>query len=261
VNGHNLAGRCEFSVALIVDSRIFVGYVAGNRGRLLRSRAVVRSRGNAEREAEVSQRLRRERATAKEKAVKWRKIGFAAAGILGLACVLGAIGLALILHVPPAPAIHIDPSAAQRLEQELKVAQSAASNGTPRTVRADETEINSIFKQQFYVATNGASGDGAAVVRDMKMTLTDDRLRLYVLTNIRGKDVALQLEGRLRAVNGFLDFDPISGKIGSLPLPRSSLKNAMEKTLATPEGLGMMRLPSNVRDLHVEDGKLVVVFK
>jgi hypothetical protein len=198
---------------------------------------------------------------AREKASRWRIVGFVAAGLLGLGCVLGAIGLALVLHAPPPPIIHTDSAAAQRLEQELKDAQAAAANGNPRTVRADETEINSMFEQQFNVATNGASGDGAAVVRDMKMTLSDDRLRLYVLANLRGKDITLQIEGRLRSLNGYMDFDPISGRIGSLPLPKASMKSAAARMLTTPEGLETMRLPKNVRDLHVEGGKLVLIFR
>jgi len=106
-----------------------------------------------------------------------------------------------------------------------------------------------------------AASQIASVVKDMKLTLADDRMHLYVLAIVREREVALQLEGRLSAKNGYMDFEPTNGKIGSLPLPKSFLKNAVEKVLSTPEGLEAMRLPSNVRDLHVEDGKLVVVFK
>ena len=209
----------------------------------------------------MSQRLRRERAIAKEKATKWRIVGFVAAAILGVGCVLGAIGIALILHSPPPPVIHTDPAAAQRLEQELKEAQSTASNDHPRMVRADETEVNSMFKQRFDAATNGPMDDSAAVVRDMKITLSDDRLRVYVLASFRGKDITFQVEGRLSSLKGYMDFDPISGRIGSLPLPKASLKSAVARMLATPEGLETMRLPENVHDLRVEGGKLVLIFR
>jgi len=205
--------------------------------------------------------LRRESATAKEKTNKWRVVAFIAAGLFGLGCLLGAMGLALILHAPPPPAIHTDPLAAQRLEQELVDAQASATNGASRVVEADETEINSMLKRQFEAATNGTMGDSAAVVRDMKMTLVDDRLRLYVLARLHGKDITFQVEGRLQTLNGYMNFDPISGRIGSLPLPKASLRSAMERMLANPESFQTMRLPKNVGDLHVESGKLVVVFR
>ena len=95
----------------------------------------------------------------------------------------------------------------------------------------------------------------------MKMNLADDRLRLYVLVNFRGKDLTLVMEGKVRTVGGFLNFEPISGKIGLLPVPKKSLKRAVEQMAATPETQELMRLPRNLRDLHVEDGKLVVVFR
>ncbi len=93
------------------------------------------------------------------------------------------------------------------------------------------------------------------------MNLVGDRMQLFMLANIRGKDLTFVLEGKVRTVNGYLDFDPISGKIGSLPIPKASLKRAMEEMLATPGGREAARLPRNLRNLQVENGKLVVVFK
>ncbi len=207
----------------------------------------------------MSQRLRREKATS-SKSKKWRLAGIVAGTVLGVFFLVGLVGAILALRTIPPPAVHTDPAAARRLEQELKEAQSA-SNDNPRTVRADETEVNSMFKQQFDSATSGTTDDSAAVVRDMKMTLSDDRVRLYVLANLRGKDITFQIEGRLRSLDGYMDFDPISGRIGSLPLPKASLKSAVAKMLTTPEGLETMHLPKNVRDLRVEGGRLVLTFR
>src|SRR2546430_4107096 len=43
------------------------------------------------------------------------------------------------------------------------------------------------------------------------------------LFDVHGKDMTLQLEGRLGALNGYLNFEPDSGQIGSLPIPQSTL--------------------------------------
>jgi hypothetical protein len=208
----------------------------------------------------MSQRLRRERAAIQHKG-KWRVVGIVTVGILGTVLVLGAIGLLLILHTTPLPVIHSDPAAAQRLQRELQEAQTAAAAGSPGVVRTDETEVNSLLKEYLQPHKVRAPADGAAVVRDMKLNLAADRLQLYVLANFRGKDITFLFEGKLRTVNGYLDFEPISGKIGSLPIPNASLKKAMEQMLATPDGRESARLPRNLRDLHIENGQLVLVFR
>jgi hypothetical protein len=209
----------------------------------------------------MSQRLRHERAAIHQKS-KWRLAGYIIAGILGAVLLLGVIGLLLILHTTPPPVVHTDPVAAQRLQQELQKAQTAAAGGgTPGVVRADETELNSVLKEYLNAATAKASADGVGVVRDMKVNLAADRLHLYVLVNYRGKDLTFVLEGKVRTINGYLDFEPISGKIGSLSIPKGPLKRAVEQMAATPETQKLMRLPKNLRDLHVENGQLVVVFR
>jgi hypothetical protein len=208
----------------------------------------------------MSQRLRRERAAIQYKS-KWRVVGFVVAGTLGTLLLLGVVGLMLILHTTPPPVIHTDPAAAKRLQQELQEAQTAAASGTQGVVRADETELNSLLKGYFHGGTAKPTNDAVAVVRDMKLSLSEDRLRLYVLVNFRGKDITAVFEGKVRTVNGYLDFEPLNGKIGALPIPKASLKRAVEQMVATPDGRESARLPRNLRDLHVENGKLVVVFR
>jgi len=208
----------------------------------------------------MSQRLRRERAEVQHKS-KWRLAGFIIGGVVGTVFVFGIIGLLLILHTTPPPVIHTDPAAAQCLQQELQQAATAAARGTLGLVRADETELNSFLKEYVTAATGKAPADSPAVLRDMKVKLAADRLHLYVLASYRGKDLSFVLEGKVRTVNGYLDFDPISGKIGSLSIPKGSLKRAVEQMVTTPETQELMRLPRNLRDLHIENGKLVVVFR
>jgi hypothetical protein len=57
-------------------------------------------------------------------------------------------------------------------------------------------------------------------VRDVRVQLIDDRAKAYVVFDVHGKDMTLQLEGRLGAQNGYLHFEPLSGQIGSLPIPQ-----------------------------------------
>ncbi|SRR6266568_1735360 len=208
----------------------------------------------------MSQRLRRGRAAIQNKS-KWRLAGFVGGGIVGVMLMLGVVGLILIFHTTPPPVIHTDPAAAQRLQRELQQAQNAAAAGSPGVVSTDETALNSLLKEYFQANTAKPSANSAADVRDMKLNLVADHLQLYVLANVRGKDLTFVLEGKVCTVNGYLDFEPLKGKIGALPIPKASLKRAVEQMFATPEGRESARLPRNLRDLHVENGKLVLVFR
>jgi hypothetical protein len=58
-----------------------------------------------------------------------------------------------------------------------------------------------------------------------------------------------------------MKFDPVSGKLGSLPLPQSTLNAAVEKMMASPENRDKLRLPADISDIKIVDGKAVIQYK
>ena len=98
-------------------------------------------------------------------------------------------------------------------------------------------------------------------VRDFKIQLVDDRVKAYVLFDVHGKDVTLQLEGRLGAQNGYLNFEPVSGQIGSFPIPQSALESAMRHLIGSPENREKLRLPSQIANLRIENGEVVATYR
>jgi hypothetical protein len=97
-------------------------------------------------------------------------------------------------------------------------------------------------------------------VRDVKIALADDRVQAYVLFDFHGKDLSLILEGRLHVQNGYLRFEPTGGKLGSLPLPQSTLESAVGRLFDAPENREKMRVPPEMRDIRIENGELVVEY-
>ena len=95
----------------------------------------------------------------------------------------------------------------------------------------------------------------------MKVELVEDRVRAYVVFDMHGKDVTLQLEGNLNAENGYLNFTPVSGQIGSLPLPPSALQTAMRHILENPENREKFKLPADMSDLKIVNGEVVATYK
>jgi hypothetical protein len=148
-------------------------------------------------------------------------------------------------------------------------AQAAAQTATPNTVQAAPPSG---------AAPSAASGSGLdaqvpagtsaeqieqvrSQVKDVKVELVDDRVRAYVVFDMHGKDVTLQLEGKLGAQDGYLNFEPVSGQIGSLPLPPSALQSAMRHILENPENREKFKLPADMSDLKIVNGEVVATYK
>lgn len=195
------------------------------------------------------------------------------------------ITILLMMHKTPAPHVAADSGAGERLEAKLQQMANASASGVPQVLRLDEAEVNSYVVSHLSLkpsdkATEPESAGGVAApsqtplvggepsvdevqssVRDVKINLIEDRVRAYVLFDFHGKDLSLQLEGRLHAEDGYLHFEPTSGQIGSLPIPQASLETAVHKMMDSAENREKLRLPPDLRDMHIENGQIVVSYK
>jgi hypothetical protein len=210
------------------------------------------------------------------------------------------IVMILVLRTSPAPQMPADPTAAARAEKKFEVADQAKAAGQPGQVALDRSELNSFLAQNLgldgapptgaatdqatganrgSVAQTPASGSGsdpAAVlssgeqpsideiqssVKDVKVDMIGDVVKAYVIFDFHGKDLSLELDGHLSADNGYMKFVPISGKLGSLPLPQSTLNEAVDKLMSSPENREKLKLPADISDIKIEDGHAVVQYK
>ena len=193
------------------------------------------------------------------------------------------VSLVLLFHKAPPPLVETSPQAAARAEEKFEQVEKAVASGQPATLRMDETELNSYLASHLALAGNGAPNpaptggvqgapNGATPtpqeveqmrsnVRDVKVQLIDDRVKAYVVFDVHGKDMTLQLEGRLGAQNGYLHFEPLGGQIGSLPIPQSTLESAVQRLMNSPENREKLRLPSEISDLRIQNGEVVASYK
>ncbi|MCI0403026.1 MAG: hypothetical protein L0212_05830 [Acidobacteria bacterium] len=178
----------------------------------------------------------------------------------------------VILKKAPPPPVAADPEVPERLEAKLEAAERAAQLGMPHTLELDSAEINHWLQSNLALAREGggppATGPGEPTleevqssVRDVKVVLVEDRVRAYVLFDYHGKDLTLTLEGRLRAENGYLRFEPTSGHLGSLPLPQAALDRATQRLFDDPENRERFRLPPGVSDVRIENSALRVSYR
>jgi hypothetical protein len=98
-------------------------------------------------------------------------------------------------------------------------------------------------------------------VKDVKVDMDGDIVKAYVIFEFHGKDLALELDGHLSADNGYMKFEPVSGKLGSLPLPQSTLNAAVEQLMASPENREKLRLPNDISDIKIVNGQAVIQYK
>jgi hypothetical protein len=197
--------------------------------------------------------------------------------------IVGVVTLVLVLRQAPPPKVQTDPRAAVRVQAKMNDLQRDLQAGRPHSLELEEAEVNSWIDSNLALARDNPSAtsvpapDNAPAksgnsteptiqevqssMKDVKLNLKDDLVSAYVLFNLRGKDLSLSLEGRLRAENGYLRFDPVSGKFGSLPLPQSALDQAVNRLLTSPENREKFKLPPEISDIHVENGKLVVNYR
>jgi hypothetical protein len=207
------------------------------------------------------------------------------------------ITLILVFHTARPPVIETNPQAAARVEQKFDEVAEAVSKGEPATMRMDQTELNSYLATHLDMASNPAAAgpampsqspptsstsgaDGAVAgiqaptgtsaeqieqvrssVKDVKVELIEDRVRAYVVFDLHGKDMTLQLEGRLGSQDGYLRFEPISGQIGALQLPQSALQTAVNRMMESPENREKLKLPAEMTGLKIENGEVVATYK
>jgi len=195
------------------------------------------------------------------------------------------ITIILILRKSPPPPVVSTPQAAASAEQKLSQVQQSVSQGQPATLRLDQAEVNSYLANHLDLAPQGAipaadapqaspsvpdGGSGPLTstdieqakssVKDVKVTMEGDQVHAYVVFDLHGKDMTLDLVGKLGAQDGYLKFEPVSGKIGSLPIPQSALESAVRQLMESPENRDKLKLPSDVSDLRIENGQLVTTY-
>src|SRR5439155_7173664 len=193
------------------------------------------------------------------------------------------VALVLLFHRAPQPLVETSPQAAARAEEKFAQVEKAVANGQPATLRMDETELNSYLASHLALEGNSApnptpaggekdAANGSAPtaqeveqmrsnVRDFKVQLIDDRVKTYVVFDVHGKDMTLQLEGRLAARDGYLRFEPLGGEIGSLPISQSALESAVQRLMDSPENRAKLKLPPEISDLRIQNGEVVAIYK
>jgi hypothetical protein len=207
------------------------------------------------------------------------------AGLAGLILVLF-----LILHESSPPEIAIAPDAAEKAEVKMQQFMSSAGKGIPARLRMNESELNGWLDTHLDIHGPRESGTARpqtlesalslakkaaapqelsdselaqmrSSIRDVKIELKEDSLRVYAQFDLHGLDLSLDLEGRPSVQEGYLRLAPTAGKLGSLPLAGSTLQILAERIFDSPQNKEKFKLPYYIEDVQIEDGQLIITSK
>jgi hypothetical protein len=192
---------------------------------------------------------------------KLRSVGLIVSGLVVTSLFMAISVTLLALRTPPPPFVKVDPLSAQRLNEDFRQAALSLQKGAQPIVQADETEVNSKlyeFLQRYRAIQKEGTGGS---LNDLRIKLHGDLVEAYILLKYRDREVALELTGRIHVSDGYLQFEPDSGKIGALPIPQSRLRAAANQVLNAPTSRQRYLLPDNIADVRVENSKIIFVMK
>lgn len=197
-------------------------------------------------------------------------------GLRWLSLGTSLVVLALILRQAPPLSVQHDPHAADHVAGKLVQLEEAARAGAPRTLRLNEAELNHWLRESLAIADAHRTSQTLADLgmsdqaelqevqsglKDLRLNLQGDLIRAQAFFEIRGKTLSLQLDGHVSVTNGQLDFKPTGGKLGSLPLPKSTLDGVVTRLRDAPQNRAQFQLPAHVQDLRVQNGEWVITYR
>jgi hypothetical protein len=181
--------------------------------------------------------------------------------------------LFLILRQTPPPPIQTDPEAADRVAEKMARLQMAVQAEQSYSLDLDEAELNQWMRDNLAIASaHQAQQAGIPVpagaepgiqevqsaLKDVRMSLMGNQLRAYALFALYGKEISLQLDGTIETRDGYIRLKPTAGKLGSLPIPSSTLDHVVHELFESPQNRDKFQLPPQIASVRVENNTLVI---
>jgi hypothetical protein len=182
--------------------------------------------------------------------------------------------LLLILKQTPPLTIQTDPQVAEHVAEKIARLQLAMESGRAYSLSLNEAELNQWMRDNLAIASAQQANEAGlnlppghqptaqevqSALKDVRINMIDHQLRAYALFTIYGRDISLQLDGTLESEDGVLRLKPISGKLGSLPIPRSTLDHVVQRLFDSPQNRDNFKLPPQIASVWIENSTLVVV--
>ena len=172
-------------------------------------------------------------------------------GILALAL----IAVLMALRAPSATLVPVSAQDVKSFDEKILSLEQAHQQGATQTARITETELTSKLQQGLDEIPPSA---GTVVLKAASVHLEGDGFVGVFTLDASGKELYLTMAGTLGVLDGRLQIQPSSAKLGSLPIPGMAFRRILERQFDTPETRERLRLPDFIKDVHIENGELLV---
>jgi hypothetical protein len=179
----------------------------------------------------------------------------------------------LILRQAPPLSIQTDPQAADRVAEKMAQLQMAVQASQPHAVILNEAELNQWMRDNLAIASAHQAQQAGipapnesepsvqevqSALKDVRMNLMGNQLRAYALFALYGKEISLQLDGKIETQRGYIRLKPTSGKLGSLPIPSTMLNYVGHQLFGSPQNRDKFQLPPQIESIRIENNTLVI---
>jgi hypothetical protein len=184
--------------------------------------------------------------------------------------VLGClVALFMMFKQAPPPIVAMDPEGAKKAGDKFLAAQEAVTQGQPFTMPLTEAELNAWLQSNLASSGGAQAGAGGpptqeqvqSSMKDIKLHLVGDQVQAYTLFTLYGRDVTLQLKGKLQVKDGRIRLDATEGMLGTLPIPKATLGSVTSSLFDSPTNREKFVLPPHIANVQVQNGELLISYK
>jgi type II secretory pathway pseudopilin PulG len=170
--------------------------------------------------------------------------------------VLAIIAVLMALRAPSATLVPASAQDAKSFDEKIASLQQAHQQSAAKTAHITETELTSKLQQG--VDESAANPQGSVVLKAASVHLEGDGFEGVFTVDVSGKELYLTMTGTLGVLDGRLQIQPSTAKLGTLPIPASVFRSLLGKQFDSPEARERLRLPDFIKDVHIENGELLV---
>lgn len=183
-----------------------------------------------------------------------------------LGCLLA---LFMMFRQAPPPNVAVDPEGAQKVGGKFLAAQEAVKQGQSFSMPLTEAELNAWLQANLTTSGGTAPAGGGqptpepaqSSMKDIKLHLAGDQIQAYTLFTLYGRDVTLQLKGKLLVKDGRIRLDATEGMLGTLPMPKAMLGSVTASLFDSPTNRDKFVLPPQIANVQVQNGELLISYK
>ena len=169
---------------------------------------------------------------------------------------LALIAVLMALRAPSATLVPVSAQDTKSFDEKILSLEQAHQQGVTQTAHITETELSSKLQQG--IDESAANPQGSVVLKAASVHLEGDGFVGVFTLSAGGKELYLTLTGTLGVLDGRLQIQPSTAKLGSLPIPAAAFRSLLQKQFDSPEARERLRLPEFIKDVHIENGELLV---